>query len=77
MMIWTVLTEGRKLCKKVGKAWKRGYLLYGPPGNGKSSLFAAMANYLEFNIYDLNLLDIYSDSKLRRILLSTFNRYNW
>ncbi|KAL0448346.1 UNVERIFIED_CONTAM: AAA-ATPase [Sesamum latifolium] len=24
--------------RKVGKAWKRGYLLYGPPGTGKSSL---------------------------------------
>lgn len=60
--------------KKVGKAWKRGYLLYGPPGTGKSSLIAAMANYLKFNIYDLNLSDIYSDSQLRRILLSTSNR---
>ncbi|RLM57839.1 putative mitochondrial chaperone BCS1-B [Panicum miliaceum] len=24
--------------KRIGKAWKRGYLLYGPPGTGKSSL---------------------------------------
>nr|CAB3464287.1 unnamed protein product [Digitaria exilis] len=32
--------------KKIGKAWKRGYLLYGPPGTGKSSLIAAMANLL-------------------------------
>ncbi|KAK9948556.1 hypothetical protein M0R45_004125 [Rubus argutus] len=37
----------RELYKKVGKAWKRGYLLYGPPGTGKSSLIAAMANYLK------------------------------
>ncbi|KAM3742158.1 hypothetical protein ACB098_07G049800 [Castanea mollissima] len=64
----------KELYKKVGKAWKRGYLLYGPPGTGKSSLIAAMANYLKFNIYDLNLSDIYSDSELRRILLSTSNR---
>ncbi|KAM5546619.1 hypothetical protein ABKV19_001251 [Rosa sericea] len=27
--------ERRELYKKVGKAWKRGYLLYGPPGTGK------------------------------------------
>ncbi|OVA18769.1 hypothetical protein BVC80_1831g339 [Macleaya cordata] len=27
----------REYYKKVGKAWKRGYLLYGPPGTGKSS----------------------------------------
>ena len=64
----------KELYKKVGKAWKRGYLLYGPPGTGKSSLIAAMANYLKFNIYDLNLSNIYSDSELRRILLSTSNR---
>ncbi|KAK3015098.1 hypothetical protein RJ639_006778 [Escallonia herrerae] len=26
--------------KRVGKAWKRGYLLYGPPGTGKSSVYS-------------------------------------
>ena len=60
--------------KKVGKAWKRGYLLYSPTGTGKSSLIAAMANYLKFDIYDLNLSSIKSDSALRRIFLSTSNR---
>ncbi|KAF5736006.1 ATP-dependent zinc metalloprotease FTSH 2 chloroplastic-like isoform X1 [Tripterygium wilfordii] len=60
--------------KKVGKAWKRGYLLYGPPGTGKSSLIAAMANYLNFDIYDLDLKSVYSNSDLRRTLLSTTNR---
>lgn len=34
----------REYYRKIGKAWKRGYLLYGPPGTGKSSLIAAMAN---------------------------------
>ncbi|KAI4327650.1 hypothetical protein L6164_020086 [Bauhinia variegata] len=60
--------------RRVGKAWKRGYLLYGPPGTGKSSLIAAMANYLKFDIYDLELTSIYSNSDLRRVLLSTTNR---
>ncbi|CAD6211288.1 unnamed protein product [Miscanthus lutarioriparius] len=32
---------------RVGKPWKRGYLLYGPPGTGKSTMVAAMANHLE------------------------------
>ncbi|KAG8662738.1 AAA-ATPase At2g18193 [Manihot esculenta] len=64
----------KEFYKKVGKAWKRGYLLYGPPGTGKSSLIAAMANYLKFDIYDLELTSIYSNSDLRRILLSTTNR---
>ncbi|KAK9948558.1 hypothetical protein M0R45_004127 [Rubus argutus] len=60
--------------KKVGKAWKRGYLLYGPPGTGKSSLIAAMANYLKFDVYDLELSSIYDDSQLKRTLLATSNR---
>ncbi|ONH97029.1 hypothetical protein PRUPE_7G165500 [Prunus persica] len=64
----------REFYKKVGKAWKRGYLLYGPPGTGKSSLIAAMANYLKFDVYDLELTSIHSNYDLRRILLSTTNR---
>ncbi|KAG5559856.1 hypothetical protein RHGRI_003221 [Rhododendron griersonianum] len=60
--------------KEVGKAWKRGYLLYGPPGTGKSSLIAAIANYLNFDIYDLELTSLCFDSELRRILVSTTNR---
>lgn len=64
----------RKFYKRVGKAWKRGYLLYGPPGTGKSSLIAAMANYLKFNIYDLELTSLQSNSELRRLLVSTANR---
>nr|XP_011471009.1 PREDICTED: uncharacterized protein LOC101307934 [Fragaria vesca subsp. vesca] len=64
----------REFYKKVGKAWKRGYLLYGPPGTGKSSLIAAMANYLKFDVYDLELTSVYDNSELRRVLLSTSNR---
>ncbi|KAB2620358.1 mitochondrial chaperone BCS1-A [Pyrus ussuriensis x Pyrus communis] len=59
---------------RVGKAWKRGYLLYGPPGTGKSSLIAAMAIYLKFDVYDLELMQIRSNSELRRLLVSTENR---
>ncbi|XP_031371758.1 AAA-ATPase At5g17750-like [Punica granatum] len=63
----------REFYKRVGRAWKRGYLLYGPPGTGKSSLVAAMANYLKFNVYDLQLSNIRSDSQLRELLLETGN----
>ncbi|ESQ41770.1 hypothetical protein EUTSA_v10015279mg [Eutrema salsugineum] len=59
--------------KRVGKAWKRGYLLYGPPGTGKSSLVAAIANYLKFDIYDLQLASVKGDADLRRMLLTTRN----
>ncbi|KAL4322619.1 hypothetical protein AHAS_Ahas14G0228600 [Arachis hypogaea] len=57
--------------KRVGKAWKRGYFLYGPPGTGKSSLIAATANYLRFDIYDLDLKEVQFNSDLRRLLIGT------
>lgn len=64
----------REYYRKIGKAWKRGYLLYGPPGTGKSSLIAAMANYLNFDIYDLELTELRSNSELRRLLIAMANR---
>ncbi|MBA0659664.1 hypothetical protein Goklo_011775 [Gossypium klotzschianum] len=63
----------REFYRRVGKAWKRGYLLYGPPGTGKSSLVAAMANYLKFDVYDLDLKEIQCNSDLRRLLIGTGN----
>ncbi|TKY67578.1 mitochondrial chaperone BCS1-B [Spatholobus suberectus] len=66
--------EGKGLYKSVGKAWKRGYLLSGPPGTGKSSLIAAMANYLNFDVYDLELTDLRRNSDLRKLLIATGNR---
>ncbi|CBI27587.3 unnamed protein product, partial [Vitis vinifera] len=64
----------KKYYKRVGRAWKRGYLLYGPPGTGKSSLIAAMANYLKFDIYDLELTSLRCNSEFRRLLVSTTNQ---
>lgn len=64
----------REFFKRVGRAWKRGYLLYGPPGTGKSSLVAAMANYLKFNIYDLQLMNVNSDHVLRNLFMGIANR---
>jgi ATP-dependent 26S proteasome regulatory subunit len=66
--------DRKEYYSKTGRAWKRGYLLYGPPGTGKSSLVAAMANYLKFDIYDLELTEIKSNSDLRRLLVGMSNR---
>ncbi|XP_065847759.1 AAA-ATPase At3g50940-like [Euphorbia lathyris] len=66
--------ERKEFYREVGKAWKRGYLLYGPPGTGKSSLVAAMANYLKFDVYDLDLKELQCNSDLRRLLIGTGNR---
>ncbi|KAI3857884.1 hypothetical protein MKX03_004986 [Papaver bracteatum] len=59
---------------RVGKAWKRGYLLYGPPGTGKTSLIAAIANYLEFDIYDLELTSVTRNEDLRELLINTSSK---
>jgi predicted AAA+ superfamily ATPase len=32
--------------------------LYGPPGTGKSSMVAAMANFLKYDMYDLELSQV-------------------
>ncbi|XP_026404132.1 AAA-ATPase At3g50940-like [Papaver somniferum] len=56
---------------RVGKAWKRGYLLYGPPGTGKTSLIAAIANYLEYDVYDMELTSVKSNAQLKKLLIST------
>ncbi|GKV41483.1 hypothetical protein SLEP1_g49010 [Rubroshorea leprosula] len=60
----------RDFYKRIGKAWKRGYLLYGPPGTGKSSLVVAMAKHLKYDVYDLELSSIHSNAELRNVLLS-------
>ncbi|XP_008782422.1 protein HYPER-SENSITIVITY-RELATED 4 [Phoenix dactylifera] len=64
----------KEFYRRIGKAWKRGYLLHGPPGTGKSSLIAAMANFLRFDVYDLELTEVRSNSMLRSLLVGTSNR---
>ena len=64
----------KEFYKRVGKPWKRGYLLYGPPGTGKSSLIAAIANYLKFNVYDLELSSIRSNDHLMELMRGTSTR---
>lgn len=42
---------------RTGVPYRRGYLLYGPPGNGKSSIVTAVASELDMTIKVLNLGD--------------------
>ncbi|XP_004489033.1 AAA-ATPase At3g50940-like [Cicer arietinum] len=66
--------KAKEFYRKTGKAWKRGYLLYGPPGTGKSSLIASMANYLNYDIYDLDLTQVGDNRCLRQLVLGMSNR---
>ncbi|XP_030544237.2 AAA-ATPase At5g57480 [Rhodamnia argentea] len=65
---------GQAFYQRTGRAWKRGYLLYGPPGTGKSSMIAAMANFLGYDIYDLELTEVHSNSELRKLLMKTSSK---
>ncbi|CAG8513884.1 4231_t:CDS:2 [Scutellospora calospora] len=48
---------------------ERGYLLYGPPGSGKSSFIQALAGELEYNICILNLSEAgLTDDRLNHLL---------
>uniref|UniRef100_K3ZZI7 AAA+ ATPase domain-containing protein n=1 Tax=Setaria italica TaxID=4555 RepID=K3ZZI7_SETIT len=66
--------NGKEYYARVGKAWKRGYLLHGPPGTGKSTMIAAMANYLDYDIYDVELTSVYANADLRRMFIQTTSK---
>lgn len=59
---------------RLGRVWKRSYLLYGPSGTGKSSFIAAMAKFLSYDVYDIDLTKVVNDSDLKSILLQTTSK---
>ncbi|XP_058778746.1 AAA-ATPase ASD, mitochondrial-like [Vicia villosa] len=66
--------EGKEYYTKVGKAWKRGYLLFGPPGTGKSTMISAIANFMNYDVYDLELTVVKDNNELKRLLIETSNK---
>ncbi|KAL2461439.1 P-loop containing nucleoside triphosphate hydrolase superfamily protein [Abeliophyllum distichum] len=66
--------KSKQYYHKLGRAWKRSYLLYGPSGTGKSSFIAAMANFLSYDVYNVNLSQVAEDSHLNMILLQTTSK---
>lgn len=58
-----------------GIPYRRGYMLYGPPGSGKSSFIQALVGHLEYNICVLNLSERYlTDDRLNLLLSSVPQR---
>ncbi|KAF3569898.1 hypothetical protein F2Q69_00058408 [Brassica cretica] len=68
-----VSREAARRRVKTRTTYNRGYLLCGPTGTGKSSLVAAMANYLKADVYDLDLSQVSSSSQLQTLLMETTN----
>eukprot|EP01091_Cochliopodium_minus_P011189 TRINITY_DN3111_c0_g1_i1.p1 TRINITY_DN3111_c0_g1~~TRINITY_DN3111_c0_g1_i1.p1 ORF type:complete len:438 (+),score=78.12 TRINITY_DN3111_c0_g1_i1:103-1416(+) len=63
--------ETQTLYEKLSVPWRRGYALYGSPGQGKSSFVASLASHIGLDLYFINLAnpDI-DDNKLRRLMLN-------
>jgi mitochondrial chaperone BCS1 len=65
--------KGRAYYHRLGRVWRRSYLLYGAPGTGKSTFAAAMARFLGYDVYDVDLSRGGCDD-LRALLLDTAPR---
>ncbi|XP_078442784.1 AAA-ATPase At2g46620-like [Wolffia australiana] len=66
--------KGKAFYRRLGKVWKRSYLLSGAPGTGKSSVAAAMANLLRYDVYDLDLGQVGDAAAARAMVLSASPR---
>ncbi|CAH9070686.1 unnamed protein product [Cuscuta epithymum] len=63
--------KSKQYYHRLGRLWKRSYLLYGPSGTGKSTFTAAMAKFLCYDVYDVDLSRVSDDTDLKMLLLQT------
>ncbi len=59
---------------QTGRAHKMGFFLFGPPGTGKTTFIAAVANYMQYSVYDLDLTGVSSNLDLRSLLTQITDR---
>jgi hypothetical protein len=63
-------TNNKSFYEKFGMPYRRGILLYGKPGTGKTSLINAISSYLSRDIYYLNLKMVKDDNELSALFSS-------
>lgn len=56
--------DGEKWYAEMGLSYKRGYLLHGPPGTGKTSVVLAIACMAAYDIYAIDLAALENDAAL-------------
>ncbi|KAI5347251.1 PREDICTED: AAA-ATPase [Prunus dulcis] len=66
--------KSKQYYHRLGRVWKRSFLLYGPSGTGKTSFIAAMARFLSYDVYDIDMSKVYDDSDLKMLLLQTTSK---
>jgi chaperone BCS1 len=63
--------SGESFYSQMGIPYRRGYLLWGVPGSGKTSAIVALAGHLRLNLYILNLASKgMSDERLNDLLVN-------
>lgn len=66
--------KSKQYYHRLGRVWKRSYLLYGPAGTGKSTFVAAMGKFLGYDVYDIDLSKVSDDSDLKMLLLQSTSK---
>lgn len=65
--------ENKKWYKQRGIPYRRGYLLYGPPGCGKTSFVKAISGQFGYDIYEIALSDRSLTDQILNELLAQFD----
>ncbi|KAJ1378766.1 P-loop containing nucleoside triphosphate hydrolase [Sesbania bispinosa] len=63
--------KSKQYYHRLGRVWKRSYLLYGASGTGKSSFVAAMAKFLCYDVYDIDVSKVTDGSDWKMLLMQT------
>ena len=67
-------SQDAEFYSQTGRAHKMGFFLFGPPGTGKTTFAAAVANHMQYSIYDLDLTGVNSNADLRTLLTQITDR---
>lgn len=58
--------KGRELYRRRGTPYRRGYMLEGPPGTGKSSIILALAGHFDKSVFIINPSTLPDDNVLQK-----------